>query len=73
MRRVHGKKERKKMKKKMTHEDFRRRVRMWGWLCKFFPHHWVSADNEVVSGTALCLNCGAVVATSKVRRNDKNT
>ena len=52
----------KKERKKMTHEEFRKKVEKWGWLCKILPHDFIPVENEVVSGCALCLRCG--IATS---------
>ena len=52
--------------KKITNEQFRERIKKWGWLCNIIPHKWVSADNDVVTGCVLCLRCGAIAAADKV-------
>lgn len=51
-----------KKQKKMTHEEFQKKIKKWGWLCDYIPHKYVSADNEVVSGCAICLRCGNITA-----------
>jgi len=54
-----------KEQKKMTTEQFQKKVEKWGWLCKYIPHNYVSADNEVVSGCAICLRCGMIISAEE--------
>ena len=49
----------------MTLEEFQKKVKKWGWICSYIPHKYVSADNEVVSGCAICLRCGNITSAEE--------
>lgn len=55
-----------KKQKKMTHEEFVKKIKKWGWICKYIPHQYILIENEVVSGWAICLRCGNMTATDGI-------